>query len=55
MGKYIVKYENDKCIVSDNKRNYKIDLGERLLDFAVKSIQFLGSIPHKSEYEVFTL
>ena len=37
--------EKDKHIVRD--------LQERLLDFVVKTIQFLRTIPHNKEYDVF--
>lgn len=50
---YSLKSEGNKWIVFDNKRNYKIDLSERLLKFAVNTIQFLGTIPREIEYEVF--
>ena len=29
------------------------DLAERLLDFVVKTIKFLRTIPHEKEYDVF--
>ncbi len=32
--------------------NYKIDLRERLVDFAVNTIKFLGTIPYRKEYDV---
>ena len=53
MKKYSLESDGDKWVVFDVKKNYKIDLGERLLEFGVKTIQFLGTLPHKSEYEVF--
>jgi len=33
-------------------KNYR-DLAERLLDFVVKTIKFLRTIPHEKEYNVF--
>ena len=39
--------EKDKHIVRD--------LQERLLDFVVKTIQFLRTLPHNKEFDVFTL
>jgi len=49
---YSFEFENDTLVVFDRKRNYKIDLSERLLEFSVKTIPFLGTMPSKSEYDV---
>ena len=51
--KYSYEFEKDILIVSDVKGQYKVDLKERLLEFAVDSIKFLSTIPYKKEYEVF--
>lgn len=51
--KYNVKSKNGKLIISEKTANYKIDLRERLVDFAVNTIMFVGTIPYKKEYEVF--
>jgi len=51
--KYDVQYENYELIIREPKKQYKIDLRERLLEFAVKSISFIGTIPNKKEFDVF--
>ena len=53
--KYSYEFEKDKLIVSDVKGQYKVDLRERLLEFAVDTIKFLLTIPYKKEYDVITL
>ena len=50
--KYSYEFEKDKLIVSDIKGKYKVDLRERLLEFAVDTIKFLSTIPYKKEYDV---
>lgn len=51
--KYQVHIENDQLLIYDNQSKYNIDLQERLLDFTVKTMQFLGTIPYKKDYDVF--
>ena len=52
---YRVEFENKKLVISDAKEKYKINLRERLIDFAVNTIKFLSTIPYKKEYEVFRI
>jgi four helix bundle protein len=42
-----------ELILSENTGNYKINLGKWLIDFAVNTIKFLGTIPYKKEYDMF--
>ena len=35
------------------EEQYQIDLRERLLEFAVESMVFIGTIPKKNEFDVF--
>ena len=35
------------------KKKYKNDLKERLINYTVKTIEFLKTIPYKKEYDVF--
>ena len=49
--KYNVESAEEELIVSEKTGNYKIDLRERLIDFAVNTIKFLGTVPYKKEYE----
>lgn len=51
--KYNAESEEEELIVSEKTANYKINLRGRLLDFAVNTIKFLGTIPYKKEYDVF--
>jgi len=51
--KYNIESKNGKLIISEKSTKYKNDLRERLVDFAVNTIMFLGTIPYKKEYEVF--
>ena len=37
----------------DKNKNKSHDLNERLLDFVVRTIKFLRTIPHDKEYDVF--
>ena len=53
MKKYSLEADGDDLVAFDEKKKYKSNLGERLLEFAVKTIQFLGTLPHKSEFEMF--
>ena len=39
--------------ISDLKRTYKVNLSNRLIDFAVNTIKFLSTIPYKKEHDVF--
>ena len=41
--------------VFDNKGKYEIDLRERIIDFVVKTLKFLATIPYKKEYDVFRI
>ncbi len=40
--------------MGDTKK-YKKNLEDRLINFTVKTIKFLKTIPYKKEYDVFTL
>lgn len=50
---YKIEKLDGKFIVYDKKRNYEIDLRDRLFLFAVNTFKFLDTIPYKREYEVF--
>lgn len=50
--KYNVESKKGKLVISEKTANYKIDLRERLVDFAVNTIKFLGTIPYRKEYDV---
>jgi len=50
--KYNVESKKGKLVISEKTVNYKIDLRERLVDFAVNTIKFLGTIPYRNEYDV---
>ena len=56
MNKYIDQYEitidGTQLQVTDSQGNYTTDLAERLLTFAVDTLQFLSKLPPKKEYEV---
>jgi len=47
--KYNVESKKGKLVISEKTVNYKIDLRERLVDFAVNTIKFLGTIPYRKE------
>jgi hypothetical protein len=47
--KYNVESKKGKLVISEKTANYKIDLRERLVDFAVNTIKFLGTIPYRKE------
>ncbi|HHT9136269.1 MAG TPA: four helix bundle protein [Candidatus Wunengus sp. YC60] len=49
---YNVEFENGEMVVMDKVGNYKIDLRECLVDFAVNTIKFLGTIHYRKEYDV---
>lgn len=49
---YNIEFENGESVISDKGGNYRIDLRERLVDFAVNTIKFLGTIPYRKEYDV---
>ena len=51
--KYNVLFKNEEWKIYDNQAKYEIDLQERLLDFTVKTIQFLKTIPYQKEFDVF--
>ena len=40
-------------MIANEKRKYKVDLSERLMEFAVSTIKFLSTVPYKKEYDVF--
>jgi four helix bundle protein len=53
----MLKYENielvsDYILVNENETKYKINLKDRLLNFAVETIKFLSEISDKKEYNV---
>lgn len=50
---YKINLDNKGLMIFDKTEKYKIDLRERLLDFTVNTIQFLGTLPNKNEYNVF--
>ena len=50
--KYNVESKKGKLVISEKTVNYKIDLRERLVDFAVNTIKFLGTIHYRKEYDV---
>ena len=52
-GIYDVLWERGEIVVKDVKKQYRVDLRERLLKFAVDSIKFLGTLPSRKEYDVF--
>ena len=39
-------------LVHENNNRYRINLKDRLLNFAVETLKFIGKIPDKSEYKV---
>ncbi len=51
--KYEIEIDSDKIIVKETTGGYKIDLRKRLLNFAVKSIKFLLTLPKLKEYDMF--
>lgn len=40
---YDVEFEKEKLIISEKTGNYKVDLRERLIDFAMDTIKFLST------------
>jgi len=50
---YEVIKENQLFEVKEKNSEYAIDLKNRLFKFAVNTIKFLGTLPHKKEYDVF--
>ena len=50
---YQVEFSNEKVIIKESAGGYKIDLRKRLLNFAVKSIKFLLTLPKLKEYDMF--
>jgi four helix bundle protein len=51
--KYSEEIGKHNLVVQEIEQKYKTDLRKRLLNFAVKSIQFLGTLPQQREYDVF--
>ena len=45
--------ENATSIVSEPGEVYTAILQERMLDFAVKTFEFLKTMPYRREYDVF--
>ena len=39
--------------MDEEKSRYKVDLDKRLLNFSVKTIKFLQTLPYKREFDVF--
>jgi len=50
---YNYNFDDHMVLVKENNKTYKIDLGERLLQFAVDIINFLFLLPYIKEMEVF--
>ncbi len=44
--------DNSLNLVHENNTKYRINLKDRLLNFAVETLKFIGKIPDKSEYKV---
>ena len=45
--------DNNEFFVKEGKKRYKVELNNRLFRFAVDTIQFLGTLPEKKEFNVF--
>lgn len=50
---YFVERNNSEFVIRERKTNYAVDLRERLLNFSIKTIKFLMTLPDKKEIEVF--
>lgn len=50
---YDIVQENGEFVVREGKTKYRVDLRKRLLQFAVDTIKFLGTIPYRKEFDVF--
>jgi len=50
---YKVEINNEKVVIREHATGYNIDLRKRLLNFAVKSIKFLLTLPKLKEYDMF--
>ena len=51
-GGYRVNFDNGNLQLKDSSGKYKVDLKERLLDFAIHIIKFISTIPSRKEFEV---
>ena len=51
-GGYRVNFDNGNLQLKDSSGKYKVDLKERLLDFAIHIIKFIPTIPNRKEFEV---
>ncbi|MFO7889283.1 MAG: hypothetical protein R6V04_02980 [bacterium] len=52
---YDVKYYDDELIIRDKKGKYQIDLRQRIFDFAVNSMVFIGTLPKKKNMMFFAI
>ena len=50
---YDILCKNNELIIKENKKDYSVDLREKVLEFAVNSMKFIATIPYRKEYEVF--
>ena len=45
--------DNDLIVIMDSAGKYEINLEEKLLQFALKTIRLISLIPYKREFDVF--
>jgi four helix bundle protein len=50
---YEIYREKKKYKIRDLNSKYEVDLGERLFQFALDVIRFLGKVPNRMEFDVF--
>jgi hypothetical protein len=46
---YFVERNNSEFVIRERKTNYAVDLSERLLNFSIKTIKFIMTLPDKKE------
>jgi four helix bundle protein len=50
---YEVSFTDENLVIKEKGREYAVDLRRRLFNFAVDSIKFLMTLPHRKEFDVF--